>query len=40
MRSKKKYRKDKDPKSPEKNKSHESIAVTRDSDTDIVEGGY
>ena len=42
MRSKKEYKKDKgkDPESPEKNKSHESTAVTRNSDTDIVEGGY
>jgi|GEM_PF-5921244 len=35
----KKY-KSKDPMSPEQIKSHEPTAVKRDSDTDIVEGGY
>ena len=32
--------KGKDPVSSEKITSHESTAVHRDSDTDIVEGGY
>jgi hypothetical protein len=35
----KKY-KGKDPMSSEQIKSHEPTAVKRDSDTDIVEGGY
>ncbi len=30
----------KDPMSPEQIKSHETMEVKRDSDTDIVEGGY
>jgi len=30
----------KDPMSPEQINSHEPTAVKRDSDTDIVEGGY
>jgi hypothetical protein len=35
-----KNHKGKDPLSPEKITSHESSAVKRDSDADIVEGGY